>query len=182
MKQWIKKYGWLVLLAGAGIAIGAYYFFKNPENQIKFGFASDDDLSRLLPSLERNQAGNNEKGIGLYFDVPLTTIIKNKSAKELTLNNLAGILSYEGEGILQTKGNSVAFKDIKVNAKSQKPVTDTFQVLVNEKTIKYVKEYLKGNKPKLNYNLNAMVLGDVYSFKDSAILNENIPPVTGEAT
>lgn len=158
------------------IAIWAYFYFREPENKVSFSFMTDNDLGDILPAIENSyKNAETQKGLGIYLDVPLTTIIKNKSMREITLNNIAGLLSYEGEPILQTKSGSRAFQEVKVNAKGEKPVTDTFQVLINGKTVKYIKEHLKGNKPRLNYDLSAMVLGDVYSFKDSAIINQNVP-------
>lgn len=174
--QWLKKY-WLIpvlLIAGAGT--WAYFYFRNPKNRIKFGFNSNSDLRSLLPAIESRYASRStDKGIGIYLDVPLTAIIKNNSAREVTLNNIAGMLSYEGESIIQTKGDSKVLDNVTVSGKTQKPVSDTFQILINGKTIKFIKEVLKGNKPKLNYNLTAMAFGDVYSFRDSAIINETTP-------
>lgn len=183
MKEWFKKYYWIPLLALIGGGAWAYFYFRKPENRISFGFNSDNDLASLLPVLESRYANRTsdssaQKGIGVYLDVPLTAIVKNRGMKELVLNNIGGTLAYEGENILQTKGDSKALQTVKVEGKGQKPITDTFQVLVNGKTIKYIREQLKGKKPKLNYNLTAMILGDVYSFRDSAILNENAPSTT----
>lgn len=178
MKESLKKYWWipvLILLAGAGT--WAYFYFRNPKNLIKFGFRSQNDLGNLLSTIESRYANRStEKGIGIYLDVPLTTIIKNKDAREITLNNISGMLSYEGENIFQTKGDSKALKNVKVAGKSETPVTDTFQILINGKTIKFLKELVKGNKPKLNYDLTAMAFGDAYHFGGTSIMNETIPP------
>lgn len=180
MKELFKKYWWILLLLLLAIAIWIYFYFSNPKNKISFGFNSDNDLAGLLPAIEGRYANaETQRGIGVYLDVPLTAIIKNKSATEITLNNIGGVLSFEGENILQTKGNSVAFQNVVVEGRAQKPVTDTFQVLVNGKTIKYIKEIIKGNKPALNYNITAMVAGDIYSFRDATILNENTPQEKG---
>lgn len=187
-KVWLIKY-WFIWIPALILIIGgiiwAVNYFNKPENQIKFGFKSDsnDNLKMLLPMLESRYETNNvnpqAKGIGVYLDVPLTAIVKNKSGKDISLQNIAGALSFEGADILQTKSNSEALKTVNVRAKTEKPVTDTFQILINDKTIKYIKEYLKGTKPKLNYNLSAKLFDNVYSFKDSAILNDTAPSVTG---
>lgn len=176
MKNWLKTYWWIpALIIVAGVT-WAYFYFRSPKKKIAFGFSSPNDLGNLLPTIEGRYASRStDKGIGIYLDVPLTTLVKNKGARELTLNNIAGSLVYEGESIFQTKADSKALETVKVAGKAQRPVTDTFQILINGKTIKYIKEFIAGNKPKLNYNLTAMVLGDVYSFKDSVILNENAP-------
>lgn len=172
--DFIKKYWWVLLIV-AVLIIAAALYFKNPKNKIDFSFMSDEDLSGLLPSIQGrySNASPTEKGIGIYLDVPLTTLVKNKSGKPVTLNNIAGSLSYEGESILQTKAGSDALKEVRVAGKTAQPVTDKFQVLINGKTIKYIKEYLLGKKPKLNYDLTAMILGNVYSFKDATVLNES---------
>lgn len=179
MKQWFKEYWWIpTLILVGGFIVWAYFYFSKPENKIKFAFTSNDNLSNLLPVLQGRYASagaDAERGLGIYLDVPLTAIIKNKSAKEVVLNNIAGALSYEGENILQTSGNSKKLDEVRVSSKSQTPVTDTFQVLVNGKTIKYVKELLSGKKPKLGYNLNALVGGQVYNFRDSTVLNADAP-------
>lgn len=174
MKEWLKKYGWipvLILLAGAGT--WAYFYFRNPKNLIKFGFRSQNDLGNLLSTIENRYANRStEKGIGIYLDVPLTTIIKNKSAREITLNNIAGTLSFEGENIFQTKGDSKVLENVKVEGKGETPVTDTFQILINGKTIKFIKELVKKNKPKIDYDLTAMAFGDAYHFGGSSVVNE----------
>lgn len=179
VKAWLKEYWIPVTVVAILLLVWAYYYFSSPKNKITFGFNSNDDVKNLLPFLEgRYTNASNERGLGVYLDVPLTAIIKNKSAKDIVLNNIAGSLSYEGQSILQTKANSANLQSVNVNAKTAKPVTDTFQVLVNGSTIKFVKDYLAGKKPKLNYNLTALVAGNLYNFKDSAVLNA-APPVSG---
>lgn len=182
IKEIWKKYWLLIVIAGAGLLAWEWSYFSNPKNKISFGFDSDKDLGAILPILQGRVANTNQSaknGIGIYLDIPLTTLIKNKSAKEIILNNIAGTLSYAGQSILSTKADSNALKNVTVDGKSQKPVTDTFQILVNGSTIKYIQEYLKGNKPKLNYDLTAMIAGNVYSFKDSAVLNASQPSTGG---
>ena len=185
MKQWFKTYWYIwvpaLILIVWGI-IWAINHFSSPEEKVKFGFrsGSDDQLRMLLPMLESRYAlrgsDPNAKGIGLYLDVPLTAIVKNKDNKDISLQNIAGTLSYEGSDILQTRQGSNINANVKAN--KEKPVTDTFQILINEKTIKYIKEYLKGTKPKLNYSMSAKLFDDIYTFKDSAILNETAPSET----
>ena len=174
--KWLKTYWFPVTIILVGIGAWAYSYFRKPASKLKFGFMSNNDLSGVLPMIQgRYAGGETEKGIGVYLDVPLTALVKNKGAEEIVLNNLAGTLSFEGENILQTKGDSTKLKTVNVAGKSNTPVTDTFQVLVNGKTIKYIKEVIAGGKPKLGYNLSAMVAGDVYNFRDSTVLNADIP-------
>lgn len=179
VKEWFKK-NWLipVALIVVGLSLWAIIYFSKPENKIKFDFFTDktNDLSSLLNMLEGRYASRStEKGLGIYLDVPLTAVIKNKSARDLVLNNLGGSLSFEGQNILQTKSDSTVLQNVNVAGKSSKPITDTFQVLVNGSTIKYIKEIVKGNKPKLNYNLTAMIAGTQYNFRDSTVMNPDVP-------
>lgn len=177
MKDWFNKYWWIPsLLIVAGL-VWLYFYLRSPKNKISFNFMSQSNLGNLLSSIEGRYAQRGtDKGIGVYLDVPLTTVVNNKGAKEMILNNIAGSLSYQGESILQTKANSQPLQAVKVEAKGTTPVSDTFQVLINGASIKYFRELLGGKKPKLNYNLTAMVANKIYSFRDSTIINETNQP------
>lgn len=183
MKTWLKEYWWIpVTLAIGGAIAWAYFYFRNPKNKISFGLSTKSDLENLLPDLNARISNPNQKGFGFYLDVPMTLFVKNKSAREMTLNNIAGTVSYEGQTIFQTKSDSTVLQNVTAKGKTPTPVSDTFQVLINGKTVKFIKDYLEGKKPRINYNLNALIKGEQYHFEDSVVMNEPIEGSSHEGT
>lgn len=127
--NFIKKYWPVLLLIAAALSFAVYWFFFRGKKDVEFGFNTSGNVSDILNDLSARYAAKiSGKGIGLYVDVPLTTLIKNQKAAAITLEHIAGTISYNGESILQTKTDSAALQSVKVAGKSQSPVTDTVQI------------------------------------------------------
>lgn len=176
--NWFKKhYSLMIVLLIVGVILISIWMLNRnkPAKKIEFSFSAGGNLSNLLSTIESRYASSrqSDRGIGIYLDVPLNTFINNKSGKNVTMENIAGNISYEGEAIFQTKASSQVLKKVDVNAKSKKFVTDTFQVLINGKTIKFIREWIKGNRPKVDYMMNATILGVPYLFKNSTVINQD---------
>lgn len=182
MKEWFRKYWWFVV---ALVIIGGLLIWRwtrSPKSKISFGLGTKSDLESLLPDLNTRISNPNQKGFGFYLDVPMTLFVKNKSAREMTLNNIAGTVSYEGQNIFQTKSDSTVLQNVTAKGKTPTPVSDTFQVLVNSKTVKFIKDYLQKKMPRVNYDLTALIRGEIYHFKDSVVINEGTSETTPEQT
>lgn len=168
----LKKY-WRLILIIAVIVIFSTVLLLRKRN-VSFDFTIGGDLGSILGGLSNKlQQGGNEKGIGVYLDVPLTTIVKNNGATSIALKNIIGSFSYNGENVLQTKANSPALANVKVGAKSSTTITDSVQVLLNPSTLKFFTELVKGNKPTVNYNLQTTLFGVPYSFTNSTNINKS---------
>lgn len=177
-KHWFIRWGWIVLLILIIAIVVILWYRKDFSDLISFDVDTDKSASGLLDSLEKRYASRqsnvSDKGFGFYLDIPLTLFAKNKSARAVTLQNIAGNISYNGEPIFQTKANSTVLQNVRVDGKNKPPtsVTDTFQVLVNEQTINFVRELIKGKKPSVQYLLKANILGTPYTFENSTIVNK----------
>lgn len=167
-----KKYIWIVVVVII-IAVVLFILWYTRKKDISFDFTMQADANSILSNLQNRYAQRtNERGIGLYLDVPLTTIISNKSTSAIILKNIIGSLSYNNEAILQTKADSAALQNVPVGAKSSVPVTDNVQVLINPSSIKFFSELVKGNKPNIKYNFKTTVFGKPYSFSNSTMVNK----------
>lgn len=172
--EFFKKYGWwifgIAVLATGGLYSIWYYRNKN----VSLDFTVGGNLLSLLNDIQGRYAQPQaQRGIGIYLDVPLTTIINNKSAGATTLKNVAGSLSYNNEPILQTNPASTALANVKVAGNSSTPVTDNVQVLINGQTIKFFTELIKGNKPVVKYNFKTTLFGVPYSLTNSTAINKS---------
>lgn len=158
----------------AAIAVFMLILFTRKKN-ISFDFTMGGDLGTILSGLQSRYASKtaNEKGIGVYLDVPLTTIVNNKSASAMVLKNIIGSISYNGESILQTNAGSTALQNVPVAAHGSTPVTDNVQVLVNPSSIKLFTEMVKGNKPVVNYNMKTTLFGVPYSFSNQTPIKKS---------
>lgn len=165
---------YIILIVVAALAVGGVLLYKMLKKNISFDFNVAGNASDILGLLQSRYGVAQRSGnkVGLYFDIPITTIVKNNGAAKVVLQNLAGSLSYNAEPIMQTKAASPALANIEVPKKSSKPVTDNVQLLVNESTIKFFKELIKGNKPKVIYNLSTVIAGKPKNFTNSTIINQ----------
>lgn len=159
----------LIIVLLIGLALFLFWLFTRNKKNIDFDFNVGGNAADILSQLHSRYA---QKGIGLYFDVPVTTIVKNNSPAKVVLENIMGSVSYNGEPVLQTKANSAALQNMEVSGKSQKSVTDYLQVLVNLSTIKFFTELVKGNKPKVIYNFTSTIFGKPQSFTNSTTINK----------
>lgn len=170
MINFFKKYWWLVLIVAVILAFSIFLLLR--KRNVSFDFNIGGDLGSILSGLQTRMA-QGATGKGIYLDVPLTTVVKNNGSSAIVLKNIIGSLSYNGEQILQTKANSPALANVKVDAKSSTPVTDNIQVLINPATIKFFTELIKGNKPSVQYNFATTLFGVPYSFTNNSTINKS---------
>lgn len=161
-----------ILLALAVIAAGIGLYIWSRRKSLSFDFDLGGNLQNLLGAVQGQYADPNTRGVGIYVDVPLTTIIKNKSAGATVLQNILGSLSYDGRPIIQTKADSTVLQNVTVPARGSAPVTDTVQFLINPSSIKFVSELVKGNKPLVKYNFATTILGKPYQFTNNVPVNK----------
>lgn len=166
--KFLEQYGLILLLVVILTGTIIYFSFFREKN-ISLDFSINSDLSPILDSINTKMAN---KGVGLYLNVPLTTMVKNNSKAAVALQNLSGAISYDGNTIMQTNAGSAALQNINVAGKSKTPVTDTVQVLLNPSTIKFFSQLVKGNKPLIKYNFNALVGGKAYTLNNQTTINK----------
>lgn len=167
---WFKKYGILIILLLIAAVVAIYFLFFRGKN-ISFDFAMGGNAATLLSNLQSRVAAGDAGRIGAYMDVPLTTTVNNQKAGAIVMQNISGSISYENEPILQTKANSAALQNVRVEGKSSTPVTDSVQVLVNMSTIKFFSELVKGNKPKVLYNFSTIIFGKPENFTNQTTIS-----------
>lgn len=160
-----------IALAGLALGIIIFAIFMYRRRSISFDFDLGGNLQNLLGILQNRYADPNARGAGLYVDVPLTTIIKNKGAATV-LQNILGSISYNDQAILQTKADSTALQNVNVPAKTNHPVTDYVQLLINPSSIKFVKELVQGKKPVIKYNFATTIFGKPYQFSNTSTINK----------
>lgn len=162
-----------ILIASAILLIaGAFILYNKLKKNISFDFNVAGNAADILGLLESRYAQRGTEKAGIYFDVPLTTIVKNNSASKIVLENIMGSISYDGEPILQTKANSAALQTVEVGKKSEKSITDNVQLLINKATINFFKELIKGNKPKVLYNFSSIIFGKPKNFTNQTTINQ----------
>lgn len=167
---WFNKYGvWIVLIVAAAVAVAVIKYFKNKNVQdISFDFTLAADPNTILSNINSRYAQrSNDKSMGLYIDVPFTSMITNNSAVAKTLQNIMGSISYNGNNIMQTNANSPALANVPVGARSSAPISDSVQLLINSASINFISQLIKGNKPLVKYNFNATISGMPYQFSNS---------------
>lgn len=177
MKTWFYKYWWVIALSALGLWL-LYWLSKHYKSGVGFDFTINDNPSSFLQLLTGRYAeiknNPNAKGAGIYLDIPITTTVSNSKSSAIDLKDTMGNISYNNEPIMQTKSDSTALKNINVKANDSTSVTDNVRVLVNPSSIKFFTELVKGNKPKVDYDIQSTLLGDVYNFKDSTVVNKSI--------
>jgi len=175
------KKGLIILIVAIAIAGALYFLYTLLRKNISFDFNIAGDAGNILGLLtsryavaQRSNVSSSgvENKAGLYFDIPITTIVKNAGAAKVVLQNIAGSVSYDGEPILQTKANSPALATVEVAKKDSKPITDNVQLLVNESTIKFFKELVQGKKPSVIYNFSTVIAGKPKNFTNSTQVNK----------
>lgn len=165
----------IIVLVILGVGGFLLYWFVFRKKDISLDFNLGGDLTNILSAVQSGLANPpqpNAKGLGIYLDVPLTTIVNNKSAAGIALQNMAGAISYNGDTVLQTNAGSAALQNVQVAAKTSKPVTDNVQVLINPSSVKFIGELIKGNKPSIKYNFGATVAGKPYSLTNTTTINK----------
>lgn len=169
---WIKKYYGYVLLALGLLAVTGIYLWKRYGKNVDFDF-NFGNIGGVLGALQNKVEGNqqNQKA-GLYLQLPITTIIKNNKSSELNLRDALVELSYEGQKIMRTSPDSNGI-NANVKAKSSQPVTENVDVLINGKTLSFLKALAMGEKPKLDYKIKTKIFGVTYSFDSSKIIDQN---------
>lgn len=162
-----------IFIALAVIAVIGFFWWLSRRKNISFDFNMGGDLSNILSSVQGRYAQRStDKGIGVYVDVPLTTIITNKGAGKTILESIMGSISYNGEAILQTKANSPTLQRVEVEGKSIKQITDTVQVLVNPASIKFLTQLVQGKKPLVKYNFSTVIFGKPQAFTNQTEINK----------
>lgn len=172
--SWLRRNWYLIFVPVAIIGIG-WAFLAYLKKNTTFDFTFDNQLSNLLNQVEGRYAQRsteaNQKGVGLYLNVPLTTLIKNDNALNLNLKDTLFNLSYEGEPIMRTAPESRGV-DVAVGKKDSKSVTENVEILINSKTIQFIKKWLKKEQPKLAYNIKTRLFGVPYSFTGEKTITE----------
>lgn len=170
----LKKYGWYILAAVVIIAGALYALWYYRNKNVSLDFTVGGSIVSILQDIQgRYIQPESQRGIGVYLDVPMTTIVNNKGTSATVLKNLGGSISYNGEPILQTKTASTALANVKVPGKSSVPVTDDVQVLINAETIKFFTELLKGNKPVAKYDFTTTLFGVPYALTNQTTINKS---------
>lgn len=170
MKKGLIIAGVAVVVIVAGIFVFRKFFARSIEFDFNLGGNAGDILG-LLESRLAVAERNGERG-GIYFDIPLTTLVKNNGAAKVVMENIGGSVSYDGEPIMQTRPGSSALSNVEVTARGSKAITDNVQLLVNAATIKLFQELVKGNKPKVLYNFSTMIFGQPKNFSNSTTINK----------
>ena len=174
----MKYYGYILLALGVLIGIVIYRWNRYGKN-VDFDF-DFTNIGGIVGQLEQavqtennslQKGSPNEKGIGLYLQIPLTTIIKNNKSTNLNLRDALVELSYQGEKIMRTAPDSSGIT-AKVPAGEEKSVTENVDVLINGKTLAFAKAFVKGEKPKLDYKIKTKLWGVTYSFQDSKLAEQ----------
>lgn len=160
-----------LLLALALIAAGIGLYIWSRKRSLSFDFDLGGNIQNLLGNMQAQYNNPATRGAGIYVDVPLTTIIKNKNAATTVLSNILGSLSYDGKAIIQTKADSNVLQNVTVPGRGSVPVTDAVQLLINPSSIKFVSELVKGNKPLVKYNFATTILGKPYQFTNNVLVN-----------
>jgi len=172
--SWLRRNWYLIFVPLAVIGIG-WAFLKYLEKNTTFDFSFDNKLSNLLGQIEGRYAQRtseeNERGVGVYLNVPLTTLIKNDNALKLNMKDTIFNLSYEGEPIMRTAPDSNGV-DVAIAKKGTMPVTENVEILINGKTIQFIKKWLKKEHPKVEYNIKTKLFGVPYSFTGEKIIDE----------
>ena len=163
----------ILIISVIVIAIGGYLLYNKLKKNISFDFNVAGNAGDILGLLNNRYAQRGTEKAGIYFDIPLTTIVKNDSAGKVVMENIMGSISYNGEPVMQTRANSAALQNVEVTGKSQKSITDNVQLLVNLSTIKFFQELVKGNKPKVLYNFSSVIFGKPKNFTNSTTVNKS---------
>lgn len=157
-----------ILIALAVIALLLFAWYLSRKKSLSFDFNLGGNITDLLGAVEGRYSDPTAKGVGLYVEVPLTTIITNKGAAATVLNNLMGSISYNGEAIMQTRADSNVLQSVTVPGKTSAPVTDSVQLLINPSSINFLTQLVQGKKPAIKYNFGSTILGKAYSFSNTS--------------
>lgn len=162
----------LIVVVVAGVA--AFLLYIKLRKSISFDFNVGNNVNDILGLLQSRYAvaQRSENKAGLYFDIPITTIVKNNGAAKVVLENIAGSVSFNGEPILQTKANNPALANVEVGRKESKPITDNVQLLVNESTIQFFKDLVSGKKPNVIYAFSSVIGGKQKNFTNLTQVNK----------
>lgn len=164
------KYIAIAIAVIAAIVVGILLIKRK---SISFDFDLGGNVSDLLGLIQGRMANPANEKLGLTIDVPLTTNIKNGRKKSVILDSLAGSISYNGVPVMQTNPASTALKNITVPGKESKPITDNVQLLINESTIKFLTELVKGKKVDVQTNFSTVIGGKPYSINKTSTINKS---------
>lgn len=170
--DWLTKYWWVILVIII-LIIGGIMLWKRFGSMIDFDF-NLGGIGNLLGDVERrhaNPTSANERGAGIYLTLPVDTIVKNNNRGSFNLKDAKVNLSYLGETILRTPPDGAGIT-AKVAGKEAEPVPQTMEVLINNNTIKFIKAFIRGEKPKIDYLIKTKLFGVPYSFSDSKLIEE----------
>lgn len=162
----------MIFIITAIIAAVIIAFLLVKRKGISFDFDMGSNLSGILGLLNSRYASRGNEKIGAYITVPLTTKIKNDRRVATVLSNIGGSIAYDGNPIIQTNPGSSALQSVTVNGRSSTPVSDNVQLLINESSIKFVTELIKGKNPLISYNFGATVKGKPYQFNKTTTLKK----------
>lgn len=168
MVNW--KYITIVIAIVAAIVIAILLIRRKG---ICFDFDLGGNFTNLLGLLQaKAQDPESQRGLGGYITVPLTTKIKNDRRADTVLNTIAGSIAYDGKPVIQTNPGSASLQSITVPGLSTTPVTDNVQLLINESSVKFIKDLVEGKNPLIQYNFGATVNGKPYSFNKTTTLKK----------
>lgn len=170
--NWLKKYWWVILVIII-LIIGGILLWRRFGSKIDFDF-NLGKIGNILGEVERRQANPpsaNERGAGIYLTIPVDTIVKNNNRGSFNMKDAKVNLSYLGETILRTPPDGMGIT-AKVGGKGTEPVPQTMEVLINNNTIKFIKEFIQGRKPKIDYLIRTKLFGVPYKFEDSKLVEE----------
>lgn len=156
LKSW---WFWLIIVLLILGVLATIYFIRFYKN-LKFEFKPGGDLGKLLSVLENFQTSRSTDRVGIYLDIPYKAIIDNANNVGINLKDLFANISYNGETVLRTKAESSVLNDISIPANvTGFEINDNIEVLINENSIKLIRELMRKSKPEVSINLRAKSLG-----------------------
>ncbi len=164
-----------ILIALAGVLVVGVLIIMSRRKSLSFDFDLGGNISSILDLVSgrySNPGTGAERDFGAYINMPLSTIIKNNKPSTVTLNNILGGITYDGQPIIQTNPNSAVLDNVTLPGNQRTTVTDNAQILVNPSSIKFLKELVAGNKPVIKYNFGTTILGKPYQFSNTATVNK----------
>lgn len=142
--------------------VGVSFAFRNFYNNLNFDFKPTGNLGNLLSSLISAQQPNNQnqRGAGIYLDIPAKTIIDNANKIGINIKDLFASIKYNNEVVLRTKSDSAVLEDLTIPANTQNlEIIDTIEILINPSSVKLITELIAKNKPEVEITVRGRSLG-----------------------